>query len=78
MKLERQGTIPILGAIALSIGTAIGWGTFIVPGSTFLNDSGIVGSIIGLVVGFIVMLIFAHCYSFMINKNPNTNGGIFY
>lgn len=78
MKLERQGTIPILGAIALSIGTAIGWGTFIVPGSTFLNDSGIVGSIIGLVVGFIVMLIFAHCYSFMMNKNPNTNGGIFY
>ena len=46
-----------LGAWALAIGTSIGWGSFVVTCNTYLAQAGPAGSILGMLVGFAVMLI---------------------
>lgn len=69
--------ISVLGAFALSIGTAIGWGSFVVTGSSFVSESGPLGSIIGLIVGMFIMIVVAYNYHYMMNKYPDSNGGIY-
>lgn len=75
-KLKNK-KISALGALALSIGTAIGWGSFVVTGSSFLSKAGPLGSIIGVVIGMLIMLVLAYNYHYMMNKYPNSNGGIY-
>ena len=70
-------SISILGAFALSIGTAIGWGSFVITGSSFVSKAGPLGSIIGLIVGMLIMMVVAYNYHYMMNKYPDTNGGIY-
>ena len=70
-------SISILGAFALSIGTAIGWGSFVVTGSSFVSKAGPLGSMIGLIIGMLIMLVVAYNYHYMMNKYPDTNGGIY-
>lgn len=77
MEEKGKNSISVFGAFALSIGTAIGWGSFVVTGSSFLCKAGPMGSIIGLLIGFLIMIVVAVNYSYMINKYPNNNGGIF-
>lgn len=77
MEGKGKNSISVFGAFALSIGTAIGWGSFVVTGSSFLCKAGPMGSIIGLLIGFLIMIVVAVNYSYMINKYPNNNGGIF-
>jgi amino acid transporter len=75
--MENKKSISSLGALALSIGTAIGWGSFAVTSSSFLSKSGPLGSIIGLLLGMVFMLVIAYNYHYLMNKFPNTNGGIY-
>ena len=70
-------SISIFGAFALSIGTAIGWGSFVVTGSSFVSRAGPLGSIIGLIIGMLIMIVVAYNYHYMMNKYPDTNGGIY-
>ena len=44
-----------LGMWAFSIGTSIGWGSFIVTCNTYLEKSGIMGTILGLLTGMAVI-----------------------
>ena len=69
--------ISIFGAFALSIGTAIGWGSFVVTGSNYVSKAGPMGSLIGLVVGMLIMIVVAYNYHYMMNKYQGTNGGIY-
>ncbi len=61
---------------ALSFCCCIGWGSFIMPGTTFLPFAGPVGTIIAMTAGAIVMIIIAANYHCMINKFPD-EGGVF-
>ena len=70
-------SISIFGAFALSIGTAIGWGSFVITGSSFVSRAGPLGSIIGLIIGMLIMMVVAYNYHYMMNKYPDTNGGIY-
>ena len=69
--------ISIFGAFALSIGTAIGWGSFVVTGSNYVSKAGPMGSMIGLLIGMLIMIVVAYNYHYMMNKYPGTNGGIY-
>ena len=69
--------ISVLGALSLSIGTAIGWGSFVVTGSSFVSKAGPMGSLIGLIVGMFVMIVVAYNYHYMISRYPDKNGGIY-
>ena len=77
MNKLKNKKISALGALGLSVGTAIGWGSFVVTGSSFLSKAGPLGSIIGIVIGMLIMLVLAYNYHYMMNKYPDSNGGIY-
>ena len=68
--------ISIFGAFALSIGTAIGWGSFVVIGSSYVSKAGPLGSIIALIIGMLIMLVVGYNYYYMMTKYKD-NGGIY-
>ena len=51
-----------LGAIALSFGYAVGWGSFVLPGTVFLPNAGPAGTIIGLLIGTVAIIVLAFNY----------------
>ena len=59
---------------ALSFGCAVGWGAFVMPGTTFLPIAGPVGTIIGLVIGGLIMLVIGFNYHYLMNHYPDAGG----
>ena len=67
-----------LGAWALAFGCAVGWGAFVMPGTTFLPIAGPWGSVIGLFIGAAIMLIIGMSYHFLIQRYPDAGGSYTY
>ncbi len=63
---------------ALSFGCVVGSGAFYMPGTTFLPISGPLGTLIGITLSAIIMLIIGVNYSFMINHYPDAGGSFTY
>lgn len=63
-----------MAAWAISLGTAIGWGSLVVTSNNYLFKSGPLGSVLGLVVGAIIMLIISRNYCYMIGRYPDSGG----
>ncbi len=63
-----------LAVCALSVGSAIGWGSLVVTSSSYLSSAGPLGSIIGLLIGFAMMLMVSNHYHFLANRYPGTGG----
>ena len=63
-----------LGMWAFSIGTSIGWGSFIVTCNTYLLKSGILGTVFGMLIGMAIILIITRNLYYMINKSPSAGG----
>ena len=71
---NKKKYIGVLGAFGLSVGTSIGWGSFVVTGSDYLSKSGLLGSIIGIILGTLLMCVIAYNYHYMVNKVPDSGG----
>ncbi len=69
----RPGFTP-LGIWAFSIGTSIGWGSFIVTCSTYLQKSGLLGTVFGLLLGLAVILVITWNLQYMIRQAPGAGG----
>ena len=67
-----------LAAWALSFGCAVGWGAFVMPGTTFLPKAGPLGTVLGILAGGLVMSVFAWNYHAMMNRNPGPGGAYAY
>lgn len=76
-RVVLEKSIKPAGVLALAIGSIIGWGCFILPGS-MMDKAGPVGAIIGLVLGALIMLIIAKSYGYMIQKVPVSGGEFAY
>ncbi|MBQ7372706.1 MAG: amino acid permease [Blautia sp.] len=63
-----------LGMWAFSIGTSIGWGSFIVTCNTYLQKSGILGTVFGLLLGMAVILVITWNLQYMILVSPDAGG----
>ena len=63
-----------LGIWAFSIGTSIGWGSFIVTCSAYLQKAGILGTVFGLLVGMAVILVITWNLQYMIINSPDAGG----
>ena len=63
---------------ALSFGSAVGWGAFVMPGTTFLPKAGPWGTVLGIVCGAIIMCIIGVNYSYLMNKYPDAGGTLTY
>ena len=63
-----------LAVWALSVGSAIGWGSLVVTSSSYLSQAGPMGSVTGLLIGFVLMLMVSNNYHFLANRYPGTGG----
>ena len=59
---------------ALAFGCMVGWGAFVMPGTTFLPAAGPAGTIIALTAGTLIMLVIGACFSFLMTRSPGTGG----
>ncbi|MBQ7153824.1 MAG: amino acid permease [Clostridia bacterium] len=59
---------------ALSFGCSVGWGAFVMPGSTFLPIAGPAGTAIGIGVGALIIFIIGVNYHFLMNRFPDAGG----
>ena len=75
-KFERYVTP--LTAWALAFGCAVGWGAFMMPGNTFLPTAGPIGTVIGIVIGGVIMVIIGFNYHYLINLYPDAGGAFAY
>lgn len=62
------------GIWAFSIGTAIGWGSFVVTCNAYLAQAGILGTAFGLILGMLVILVITHNLIFMVQKSQDAGG----
>ena len=67
-----------LGAWALAFGCSVGWGAFVMPGTTFLPIAGPLGTAIGLELGTLVMVLLAANYHYLMNRFPGCGGAYTY
>ncbi len=67
-----------LSVWALSFGCAVGWGSFVMPGTTFLPAAGPLGTVLGLLIGAAVMFIIGINYHYLMNKFPDSGGTLTY
>lgn len=67
-----------LGAWALSFGCSVGWGAFVMPGTTFLPIAGPIGTAIGVALGAVIMLIIGINYHYLMNRYPDSGGTLTY
>ncbi|WP_051204747.1 ATP-binding response regulator [Butyrivibrio sp. VCD2006] len=66
----REYLTPI-GAWALAFGCSVGWGSFVMPGTTFLPMAGPIGTVIGMIIGGLVMLLVGINYFYMMVHYPD-------
>ena len=59
---------------AMAFGCMVGWGAFVMPGTTFLPVAGPAGTLIAMAVGVIVMLIIGFSTSWLMERSPRTGG----
>ena len=73
-KVKLQPYLSPTAVWALSVGSAIGWGSLVVTSSSYLSQAGPAGSVIGLLIGFAMMLMVSNHYHFLADRYPGTGG----
>ena len=70
--------LSMLGAWALAFGCAVGSDAFVMPWSDFLPKAGPLGTVIGILIGGLVMTVVAWNFHYMINRQPGPGGSYAY
>ncbi len=63
-----------LNVWALSFGCIIGWGAFVMPGTTFLPEAGVAGTAAAMVISSAIMLLIGFNFYYMIRINRSHGG----
>lgn len=63
-----------IDVLGLAVGAIIGWGCFVLPGTSFLPKAGPVGAILGLLLGAGIIMLISLSYSYLIGKYPVSGG----
>ncbi|MCR5487612.1 MAG: APC family permease [Lachnospiraceae bacterium] len=63
-------------AWSLSFGCAVGWGCFVMPGTTFLPSAGPMGTVLGMLLGAVVMVLIGLNYHYLMNRYPGSGGAL--
>ena len=78
---EQRGLGKYLSEVevwALSLGCAVGWGAFVMPGTAFLPIAGPLGTVLGMLIGATIMLLIGVNYHYLMNQYPNEGGTMTY
>ena len=71
---KLQEYLSPISAWAFSLGTSIGWGSFVITSNTYLMDAGPAGSVLGMLISAAVMLVIAKNYHYLMNRHPDAGG----
>lgn len=85
LKTEEKSNRPTLNkklgplsVWALALGSIIGWGAFVMPGTTFLPQGGPLGTAIGMLIASLIIVVIASSYGYMIKTYPLAGGEYVY
>ena len=59
---------------AIAFGCILGWGSFVMPGTTFLPIAGPAGTAIAMALSAGIMLVIARNYAYLMQARPDTGG----
>ena len=59
---------------AIAFGCIVGWGAFVMPGTTFLPLAGPGGTVVGMIVSVVLMLVVGFNYAYLMRERPGTGG----
>ena len=59
---------------AMAFGCMVGWGAFVMPGTTFLPVAGSAGTIIAMAIGTVIMLVIGFNFAFLMQRSPGPGG----
>ena len=62
----------------LALGAIIGWGCFVLPGSSFLPKAGPLGTAVGMFIGAALIIVIALSYGYLIRQFPVSGGEFIY
>jgi len=77
-KSKLTTSLSPMGAWAFSLGTSVGWGSLVVTSNTYLAKSGPWGSVLGLLIATVIMLVVSHNYAYLIQIYPDAGGAYTY
>ncbi|MBQ9452165.1 MAG: amino acid permease [Desulfovibrio sp.] len=75
---DTMRSVSRLDAWALSLGCILGWGSFVMPGTTFLPTAGPAGTAIAISLGALVVLVIAVNFSVMLAHHHDDGGAFSY
>ena len=59
---------------AIAFGCTVGWGAFMMPGTTFLPVAGPLGTVIAMAVSVVIMLVIGANFFYLMRTRPGTGG----
>ena len=74
MEKPVNRTLSRIDVFAMAIGVMVGWGAFVMPGTTFLPVAGPAGSVLALAIGALVMLVIAVNFAYLMRRSVFTGG----
>ena len=73
-KIGFDRYLSTLDVWAIAFGCIVGWGAFVMPGTTFLPVAGPVGTLIALAISVAIMLVIGANFAFLMIRRPGTGG----
>ena len=67
-----------IAAWALSFGYAVGWGSLVMPGTSFLPGAGPLGTVAGILLGALCMVVIGWNYHVLVNRHQCSGGAFNY
>lgn len=78
MNEELNRSLSKLNVWALAFGCIVGWGAFVLPAQNFLPKAGPMGTLVGMIIAALVMIIIVFNYNYMIKMFPEAGGEFTY
>ena len=71
---QEERNLSRLDVWAIAFGCMVGWGSFVMPGSTFLPVAGPAGTIISMAIGLVITLVIAGCIVHLMQRSAASGG----
>ena len=59
---------------AMAFGCMVGWGAFVMPGTTFLPVAGPAGTVLAMAIGALIVLVIGWNFAYLMVRSPRTGG----
>lgn len=72
--VKTKNQLSPLSSWAYAFGCVIGWGSFVMPGTTFLPKAGAIGTIIGILLAAMMVLVVGINYTYLLRQQKEVGG----